>query len=279
MRASFFYEGPPSRLNPSEDRGRSDAENPRSEKDFLAPSFAGHCQKHASMINENSSFPLEREREKEAIMIGIVDYKAGNLTSVARALQYLSVPCRVTDDPEILGKCERIIFPGVGAAGEAMANLRQTGMDRFIRERIERGVPVLGICLGTQVILDRSEENEATCLGIVPGSVKRFPDDIADRDGRFLKIPHMGWNRVAFRREHPVFKGISDEAEFYFVHSYFPSPLDDGHALGWTDYGLRFCSAMARKNLVAVQFHPEKSGRPGLQILANFSRWEGDDAQ
>lgn len=212
-------------------------------------------------------------------MIGIVDYKAGNLTSVARALQSLSVPCEVTDDLEVLGKCERIIFPGVGAAGEAMANLRQTGMDQFIREKVEEGVPVLGICLGTQVIFDYSEENETTCLGIVPGSVRRFPADMADEDGRILKIPHMGWNQVAFRREHPVFKGIAEEASFYFVHSYYPAPDDDRNAIGLTDYGIRFCAAVARKNLVAVQFHPEKSGRPGLKILANFSCWGGEDAQ
>jgi glutamine amidotransferase len=212
-------------------------------------------------------------------MIGIVDYKAGNLTSVARALQSLSVPCRVTDDPAILGTCQRIIFPGVGAAGEAMTNLTDTGMDRYIRGWVQAGIPTLGICLGTQVILDYSEENGATCLGVVPGQVKRFPDGMADGAGRLLKIPHMGWNQVAFQRNHPVFADIPAGAEFYFVHSYYPAPADDRLAIGWTDYGIRFCAAIARKNLVAVQFHPEKSGRPGLQILANFSRWEGDDAQ
>ena len=212
-------------------------------------------------------------------MIGIVDYKAGNLTSVARALQFLQVPCRVTDDPALLGGCERLIFPGVGAAGEAMANLKQTGMDRRIGEWVAAGIPTLGICLGTQVILDYSEENDAACLGIIPGSVKRFPEDMPDGEGRTLKIPHMGWNQVAFRREHPVFRDIPEQAEFYFVHSYYPAPDEDRFVLGWTDYGIRFSAAMARGNLVAVQFHPEKSGRPGLQILANFSRWEGNDAQ
>ncbi|MDQ5987201.1 MAG: Imidazole glycerol phosphate synthase subunit HisH [Syntrophus sp. SKADARSKE-3] len=211
-------------------------------------------------------------------MIGIVDYKAGNLTSVARALQFLSVPCRVTDDPAILDRCERIIFPGVGAAGEAMANLVRTGMDKRIRDWVAGGIPVLGICLGTQVILDSSEENAATCLGIIPGLVKRFPGNMTDADGRVLKIPHMGWNQVAFMRPHPVFADIPAGAEFYFVHSYYPAPAEDGAGIGWTDYGIRFCAAIARNNLVAVQFHPEKSGRPGLQILANFSRWEGHDA-
>jgi imidazole glycerol-phosphate synthase subunit HisH len=212
-------------------------------------------------------------------MIGIVDYKAGNLTSVARALYYLGEPCEVTDDPEILDSCDRIIFPGVGAAGEAMINLRSKGLDRRLRAWVASGKPTLGICLGTQVIFERSEENDAVCLGIVPGSVKRFPGDLKDREGRFLKIPHMGWNHVDFPRNHPVFEDLPTDAEFYFVHSYYPAPADDRWVIGWTDYGLRFCAAIAHRNLVAVQFHPEKSGAPGLQILANFCRWGGQDAQ
>jgi glutamine amidotransferase len=160
-----------------------------------------------------------------------------------------------------------------------MANLRQTGMDRRIREWVQAGIPTLGICLGTQVILDHSEENDAICLGIIPGSVKRFPGGMPDGTGRVLKILHMGWNRVAFQGNHPVFRDIPAEAEFYFVHSYYPAPADERFAIGYTDYGIRFCAAMVRENLVAVQFHPEKSGRPGLQILANFCLWEGNDAQ
>lgn len=212
-------------------------------------------------------------------MIGILDYKAGNLTSVARALHYLGEPCEVTDDPVVLDSCDRIIFPGVGAAGEAMINLRSQGLDRRLREWVASGKPTLGICLGTQVIFERSEENDAVCLGIVPGSVRRFPGDMKDQEGRFLKIPHMGWNHVEFSRTHPVFKDLPANAEFYFVHSYYPAPADDRWVIGRTDYGLRFCAAIARRNLVAVQFHPEKSGAPGLQILANFCRWEGNDAQ
>ncbi|HAJ27901.1 MAG TPA: imidazole glycerol phosphate synthase subunit HisH [Syntrophus sp. (in: bacteria)] len=212
-------------------------------------------------------------------MIGIIDYKAGNLTSVARALHYLGEPCEVTDDPGVLDACDGIIFPGVGAAGEAMGNLRSQGLDLRLREWVASGKPTLGICLGTQVIFERSEENDAACLGIAPGSVRRFPEDLKDREGRFLKIPHMGWNRVEFARPHPVFAGLPTDAEFYFVHSYYPSPADDRWIIGRTDYGLSFCAAIAHENLVAVQFHPEKSGTPGLQILANFCRWEGKDAQ
>jgi glutamine amidotransferase len=212
-------------------------------------------------------------------MIGIIDYKAGNLTSVARALQYLNEPCVITADPQELEKTDRIIFPGVGAAGEAMENLRQSGLDKRIRKWIAAGKPTLGICLGTQVIFDYSDEdNHTECLGIVPGAVKLFPGDLA-QDGRLLKIPHMGWNEVAFQKGHPLFVDVAEGAEFYFVHSYYPAPADVRLVAGWTDYGIRFCSAIARDNLVAVQFHPEKSGRPGLKILQNFCKWGGSDAQ
>jgi glutamine amidotransferase len=211
-------------------------------------------------------------------MIGIVDYRAGNLTSVARALNYLGVSCQISDDPGILSQASHIIFPGVGAAGEAMANLRQKSLDQWIPEWVDIGKPILGICLGTQVIFEYSEENETKCLGIIPGTVKRFPKDL-QHNGMPLKIPHMGWNRVAFQKDHPVFRGLPEEFEFYFVHSYYPSPNDDTWVIGWTDYGQRVCAALARRNLVAVQFHPEKSGRPGLQILANFCRWGGQDAE
>jgi glutamine amidotransferase len=211
-------------------------------------------------------------------MIGVVDYRAGNLTSVARALESLQRPCIVTNDPRVLAGVSHIIFPGVGAAGAAMANLRETGLDVHLREWIGEGKPVLGICLGTQVIFDYSEEDDTPCLGIVPGCVRRFPTDL-EAEGRRLKIPHMGWNRVDLRQGHPVFAGIPMTAEFYFVHAYYPAPADEEWAAGWTDYGIRFCAAVAKKNLVAVQFHPEKSGRPGLALLENFCRWGGKDAQ
>lgn len=212
-------------------------------------------------------------------MIGIVDYRAGNLTSVARALHALDIPCEVTGDPEVLDRAERIIFPGVGAAGEAMANLRASGLDERIRRWVREGRPVLGICLGTQVIFERSEEDGGTpCLGILPGTVRRFPEGLRE-NGDLLKVPHMGWNSVAFRGNHPVFAGLPPEAEFYFVHSYYPDPAEKDLVVGETRYGISFGAAVARRNLVAVQFHPEKSGRPGLMILANFSRWGGDDAQ
>ncbi len=212
-------------------------------------------------------------------MIAIVDYRAGNLTSVARALQYLNVPCVITDRADELRRADRVIFPGVGAAGEAMRNIEEKGLAGCIREVYEAGTPLLGICLGTQVIFEYSEEDNRTpCLGIIPGGVKRFPEGMSEK-GDPLKIPHMGWNRVAFMGDHPLFAGIPGNAEFYFVHSYYPAPSESSDIAGETDYGIRFASAVARRNLVAVQFHPEKSGRFGLKILENFSRWDGSHAQ
>lgn len=211
-------------------------------------------------------------------MIAIVDYHAGNLTSVARALHHLHQPYRITADAGVLQQASHVIFPGVGAAGEAMAYLRQTGLDQQIRRLVEMGKPLLGICLGTQIIFEYSEENETRCLGIVPGSVRLFPQALR-QDGLTLKIPHMGWNEVAFTKPHPVFENIGQGSAFYFVHSYYPEPDDPAWILGSTDYGLSFCSVVARENLVAVQFHPEKSGRPGLRILENFCRWGGRDAE
>ena len=207
-------------------------------------------------------------------MIAIIDYKAGNITSVARALQNIGKDYLITDKSEELSAASHVIFPGVGAAGEAMAYLRQKKLDTWMREWIREKNPLMGICLGTQIIFDYSEENDTKCIGLVSGSTKRFPDNMTDA-GRALKIPHMGWNSIDFRRGHPVFNNLPKEAEFYFVHSYYPAPADDAAILGVTDYGITFCSVLAVNNLVAMQFHPEKSGRPGLQILQNFCNWRG----
>lgn len=208
-------------------------------------------------------------------MIAIIDYKAGNLASVARAIKHLGHDAQVTDDPEQIFSAERIIFPGVGAAGQAMADLKKLGLDTVLQESFAAGKPILGICLGTQIIFASSEENDNTrCLGLLPGVVKKFPDPLYDDDQR-LKIPHMGWNQVSFVGDHPVFAGIMPEHEFYFVHAYYPE-VDKGAEdiiAGTTHYGLTFSSAVAKDNLVAVQFHPEKSGEAGLRILENFCKW------
>jgi len=208
-------------------------------------------------------------------MIAIINYNAGNITSVARALQNIGQEFVITDDKKKLDAASRVIFPGVGAAGEAMAYLRKKKLDVWLKNFVKTGQPLLGICLGTQIILDYSEENETNCIGLVSGSTKRFPEKLTSED-QLLKIPQMGWNSVTLRRSHPVFEDVSPEAEFYFVHSYYPAPSDDATILGTTDYGIMFCSVLAKDNLVAMQFHPEKSGRPGLQILKNFCAWRGN---
>jgi imidazole glycerol-phosphate synthase subunit HisH len=208
-------------------------------------------------------------------VIAILDYRAGNLTSVQRALNHLGLECEITDSHEKIRAAERVIFPGVGAAGRSMQDLRQLGLDSLLRERLSAGIPILGICVGMQVLFDYSEENDTPCLGLLPGTVRLFPRELRDRLGVRCKIPHMGWNEVTFTNNHPLFHGIPEHSEFYFVHSYYPDPANDLHSVGETEYGIRFVSAVAWNNLVAVQFHPEKSGPPGLQILRNFGSWKG----
>ncbi len=208
-------------------------------------------------------------------MIAIIDYKAGNLTSVARAISHLGYPVEVTHDIDRIRSAERVIFPGVGAAGSAMNNLQELGLDKIIQEVYDAKKPVLGICLGTQIIFKESEEDNGTsCLGIVPGRVKKFPEPLME-DNKKLKIPHMGWNRVEFQGDHPVFADLDPEFEYYFVHAYYPEVEESAQDIiaGTTLYGFRFTSAVAMNNLVAVQFHPEKSGKGGLKILDNFCQW------
>jgi glutamine amidotransferase len=203
-------------------------------------------------------------------MIAIVDYKAGNLTSVKRALEFLGHPCDITDRPERIVTADRVILPGVGAAGATMENLRALGLVEILRNDVARkGVPFLGICIGLQVLLDRSEENDSECLGIVPGRVTRYPRSC---DGRPLKVPQIGWNRVRQTRKHPVFAGVPDNTHFYFVNSYYPLPADASATIATSDYGVPFCAAIAQGNVLATQFHLEKSGAAGLKLLDNFCR-------
>ncbi|NLI80418.1 MAG: imidazole glycerol phosphate synthase subunit HisH [Deltaproteobacteria bacterium] len=208
-------------------------------------------------------------------MIAILDYRAGNLTSVERALRHLGLPCEITASHDRIREAQRIIFPGVGAAGKAMQDLKDLGLDALLRERFNAGIPILGICVGLQVLFQYSQENDTRCLGLLPGRVVRFPSQLCTDGGVPLKIPHMGWNAVSFLRDHPVFRDVSPSSEFYFVHSYYPEPENREHTVGITEYALSFTSAAAYRNLVAVQFHPEKSGPPGLRILANFHQWDG----
>lgn len=204
-------------------------------------------------------------------MIAIIDYNAGNLTSVRLALEYIGVECEITRDPARIAAAERVIFPGVGAAEAAMTNLNEFSLLGTIRETVASGKPFMGICLGSQIILDHSEEGGVDCIGLIPGTVEKFMTL-----DRACKIPQMGWNTVELRDSHPIFEGIEDSTEFYFVHSYYCAPSQQNHIIGDTEYaGVRFASTIGHENLVATQFHPERSGRIGLKMLENFSRWDG----
>jgi len=202
-------------------------------------------------------------------MLAILDYKAGNQTSVRRALDYLEIPCVITAKPEIIAKARGIIFPGVGAAGQAMDELAESGLDEVIKEQVQADKPLLGICVGCQILLEYSQENNTKALGIIPGECVLFNPSWEEEDGTPIRVPHMGWNSVTLHKDCDLFKGISPDAEFYFVHSYYPNPKPE-YVIGTTSYGKSFCSIHGAPGLWAVQFHPEKSGRPGLQLLKNF---------
>ena len=200
----------------------------------------------------------------------IIDYDAGNLRSVQRACTEVGLRASISADPDEVRRAARVIFPGVGAAGSAMQSITRNGMDQALREVISAGVPVLGICLGLQISLDHSEEDDQITLGLLSGEVRRFRFDRAD-----LKIPHMGWNEVRVTRPHPLLEGIEPGDEFYFVHGYYPEPADPELIYALTEYESDFASAVGRGNYFATQFHPEKSGRVGLRLLSAFARWDG----
>ncbi len=203
--------------------------------------------------------------------VAVIDYQAGNLRSVETALRHLGAEFRITGRPEEALGAERLVVPGVGEARAAMEVLDPAGLGEAIRQFVASGRPTLGICLGAQVIFERSEERNTPCLGILPGEVRRFPPSLREAG---LKVPHMGWNRVFTRVSHPLLAGVPDGSYFYFVHSFYPQPADLELVLAECDYGLRFAAGVGRGNLAAFQFHPEKSGAPGLRLLANFLSWE-----
>ena len=202
-------------------------------------------------------------------MITIVDYKAGNLTSVKRALDHLGLENQISADPQVVRQAGRIIFPGVGHAGAAMRVLKERGLDSALKEAVQRGTPVLGICIGCQIVLSHSEEADTTCLDLIPGACVRFK--LSDPS---LKIPHMGWNAVTVTQPHPVLGHLRPGDEFYFVHSYYPQPVNPAYIYATSDYGGSFPVAIGRDNLFAVQFHTEKSGPVGLKVLENFANWK-----
>ena len=196
-------------------------------------------------------------------MIAIIDYGAGNLRSVVNAVSRLGYQARVTSSPHEMLAAQAVILPGVGAAADTMTNLQTFGLVNPIRHFIAWNRPFLGVCVGLQILFSGTEEGGwHECLGIINGVVCRLPPG--------LKIPHMGWNQVKQKVSHPIFDGIPDEANFYFVHSYYAEPEDKSLVAGETEYGISICSVMAKGNLIATQFHPEKSGEVGLKIYDNF---------
>lgn len=213
-------------------------------------------------------------------MLAILDYQAGNQTSVSRALASLDIPNMITADASTLLGASGVIFPGVGAAAQAMGHLRSSGMDKILHQIVEKNIPLMGICLGCQIMLEHSEEGDTKTLGIFKGVTRRFADDVKDDAGEKIRIPHMGWNSAPRTRDNRLFDGIPEDAEFYFVHSFYVEPEPEA-VLATTEYGATFCSAIGRDGLWAVQFHAEKSGKYGLKLLRNFSDYclEGGNAQ
>lgn len=206
-------------------------------------------------------------------MIAILDYEAGNLTSVELAVRHVGGDAVVTQDPAAAARAERIIFPGVGSAASCMANLRRLRLDALLRDAVDAGTPVLAICIGQQLLFEQSAEDDGTpCLGILPGEVVRFAFPAADH----IKVPHMGWNEVEPVRAHPLLTPWPQGGECYFVHSYYCAPADASLITATTAYaGQTFASSVGRDNLLATQFHPEKSGAVGLDILRRFLAWDG----
>ena len=210
--------------------------------------------------------------------IAVIDYGMGNLHSVRKALEHVAPGAEVvvTDDPVLIASAGRVVFPGQGAAPDCMAEIEAHGLRQAVLEAAA-SKPFLGICMGLQVLFERSEEGDTSCLGLMAGQVKRFPDAaMRDGVGNKLKVPHMGWNNVRQAMPHPLWAGIEDGARFYFVHSYFAQPADPGVISGVSSYPFPFTCSVARDNLFAVQFHPEKSQAAGLHLLANFTTWDGN---
>lgn len=211
-------------------------------------------------------------------MIAILDYKAGNQTSVLRAFESLGIEAQITDNNETLLSADGVIFPGVGAASQAMERLKSMGQDFLLAQIVAKKIPLLGICLGCQILLDFSEEGDTKTLGIIEGKCRKFPytwqEDIATGEGDFIqeniRIPHMGWNSIEIEQESILLKGIKSGDIVYFVHSYYPDPKEKSMVIASSTYGEKFCAMFGQDGLWAIQFHPEKSGKVGLQILKNF---------
>ena len=209
--------------------------------------------------------------------IAVLDYGCGNLRSVSKAVETAAdglADVFVSGDPALIRTADRVVFPGQGAMPDCMRHLQECGLEAAVREALA-SKPVLAICIGLQMLFERSDEGDAAGLGIYEGKVLRFPERaMITASGQKLKVPQMGWNRVTQRQVHPLWNGIPDQSWFYFVHSYFVAPVDDTLTAATTSYGLPITCAVARDNVFATQFHPEKSARCGLQLFRNFVTWE-----
>lgn len=208
--------------------------------------------------------------------VAIIDYGMGNLHSVSKAVEHVAPDTRVlvTDNAEQIRSADRVILPGVGAIRDCMAEIRRLGIDELVRE-VSADRPLLGICVGMQALMSRSEENGwVDCIDLFPSEVRFFGDNLTE-NGERLKVPHMGWNEVHQTMDHPLWHDIPDGDRFYFVHSYYAEAEANPDIAGRTRYGVDLAAAVARDNIFAVQFHPEKSARAGLQLLKNFTNWTG----
>ncbi|CBL44308.1 Amidophosphoribosyltransferase [gamma proteobacterium HdN1] len=211
--------------------------------------------------------------------VAVIDYGMGNLHSAAKALELVAPNCKVlvSADPDVIRRADRIVFPGVGAIRDCMGEIRRLGLDSLVKE-VSATKPFLAICVGLQSLMERSEENGGVdCLGLFPGRVRFFGESLHDESGNRLKVPHMGWSEVEQTRQHPLWRGIENNSRFYFVHSYYVELRKEINALeaGRCRYGVDFSAVVARDNIFAVQFHPEKSQKSGLALLGNFMAWNG----
>ncbi|MEO0443251.1 MAG: imidazole glycerol phosphate synthase subunit HisH [Pseudomonadota bacterium] len=210
--------------------------------------------------------------------IAIIDYGMGNLHSVASALQHVSPDSEivVTADQQLINNADRIIFPGVGAIRDCMAEIRRLGFDTLVPKIVAEGKPALSICVGMQALMTHSEENQGIdCINLLPGQVRFFGNQLTESSGERLKVPHMGWNQVEQTIDHPLWKDIENHSRFYFVHSYYVAINNNALLSGQCHYGHDFAATLSRDNLFATQFHPEKSHTAGLQLLKNFVHWDG----
>ena len=206
-------------------------------------------------------------------MVGIIDFNAGNITSLERALEYLGIKYLRSKKPQDLTECDRFMFPGDGDDSYAMAELKKSGFDVFVREQVAAGKPLLGICVGSQIIFGHSDEGDVKCLGLVEGDIRHFYSIEPEMKEEKIKVPHMGWNNITFENgDCPILSGIKNDSDVYFVHSYVICPSDSSVVKASAEYGIKVPAVIQKGNIFATQFHPEKSGVTGLKIIENFCK-------